>query len=133
MKLEDYIQTNGEYIRTKSGIWLVKIHFDGARYFECTVDGVSFTVFEDSQYWKDNKKCISKNIEELTDVLVVASPGNTPEAVSPEKLKDESYLDQCIKNIREKGYHYYLSVWDDSCNLKKFAELTTKGIQYLFC
>lgn len=133
MKLQDYMQTNGEYIRTKSGIWLIKLHFDGARYFECTVDGVSFTVFEDSQYWKDNMKKISTDIIELTDALVIRKPGETPEVKDPNLLKDETLLDEFIKNIKEKGYHYYLSIWDDGCSLKKFAELTTKGVQYLFC
>ena len=46
--------------------------------------------------------------------------------------KDEEWVKSFIKNIKEKGYHYYLSAWDSRSNLNKFAELTAKGLVFLW-
>lgn len=121
-----------QFIRTKSGVWKIKVSDAGNPYFECKIDGISFTVFEGSKYWEDNAKTLSKDLIELGDCLVVNNPAKTPYTENIEMLKNENFVKEAIENIRKYGCHYYLSIWDDRCNLNKFAELTTKGVMYLF-
>lgn len=120
-----------EYVKTKNGVWQVKYDIDGDRYFECTVDSLKYTISEVSDYWKDNVLKTTSNILDVADVLVMVQPGYLPKTMSVDLLKDEKWVNSFVKKIREEGYHYFLSIWDNRYNLKKFAELTTKGIVYL--
>ena len=120
------------YIKTKNGVWKIKNSDFGYKYFECNIEGVSCTVAEGSTYWNDNKENISSDIIELGDVLVVAEPNTKPRILDLEVLRNEEFVQQCIKDIRENKTHYYISCWDSRSNLNKFAELTPKGIMYLW-
>ena len=120
-----------EYIKTKSGVWRIKRSDTADKYFECSIEGMTFTIFEGSKFWDENKTSISKDLISLGDVLVVVQPDDKTTAEDINLLRDENNIKEYLKNIR-KGYHYYLSAWDDRSNLKKFAELTTKGVCYLF-
>ncbi len=121
-----------DYIKTKNGVWKIKTSDVGNKYFECIIEGVTCTVFEGSKYWEDNKKTISSDPVDLADALVMVPQGQLPSTMDKNLLKDEEWVKSFVKNIKEKGYHYYLSAWDSRSNLNKFAELTTKGLVFLW-
>lgn len=121
-----------EYIKTTSGVWKIKWASDVNRYFECRIDGMTMTVFEGSNFWKQNEKGISTDLVDLADALVMVQPGYLPVTMDKNLLKDEKWVNSFIKKIKEEGYHYFLSSWDECSNLRKFGELTTKGFRYLF-
>lgn len=119
------------YIKTKNGVYEIKQTQDGRRYFEYFDKTSYVTVFEESDYWKENVVKITKNLYQLADMLVVIQGNSKPKTLNLDYIVFETWYFSMIKNIKEKGSHYYLSMWNTNNDLIKFAELTANGFKYV--
>ena len=88
MKIDNVVKTKEkeEYIKTKSGVWLIKYASDVNKYFECKIDGMTMSVFEGSNFWKQSEIAISDDLISLCDALVMVQPKHTPKVMNIELL-----------------------------------------------
>lgn len=123
------------YIKTKYGVYPIKLSGNGYKTFECNINGEDYNIFEGSEYWEQNYVNMSSDLIELADALIIKEPGHTPQPY-PWKVKsyfeDPSWFNSFIRRIKEDGTKIYLGIWTAEGDLIRFAQLTEDGtIKYV--